>query len=192
MQELNEIQVRLKAPKDLKNNFANFVYRNASGILEAIKPLLKETKCTITLTDSVEFIGERFYTKSTATIKNAKGETESAVGYAREADEKKGNDPAQISGACSSYARKYALCGLLAIDDSSQDPDSQNNAPVPPTVPTMTKEEALAKVASVKSKQELTSLWNSLKATYAKDADIVLAIKNSPFNPKSGRSNGTK
>jgi hypothetical protein len=127
MKELVKIQTSLSAPKEKRNSFANYDYRSASDILEALKPHLKETGCFVTLTDEVVIVGDRFYVKATATITNPEGATVSATALAREAEVKKGNDDAQITGACSSYARKYALCGLFAIDDSKADPDNDDN-----------------------------------------------------------------
>jgi outer membrane cobalamin receptor len=126
MQELVKIQTELKANKDLFNSFGGYGYRSAESILEAVKPLLKETNCTIVVSDDITMVGDRIYVKAIATIKNEKGETESAVSFAREAATKKGMDDSQITGAASSYARKYALCGLLAIDDR-RDSDATNN-----------------------------------------------------------------
>ncbi len=127
MKELLTIQTSLNAPKDKRNKFANYDYRSAEDILGAVKPLLKETECTLTLTDDIALIGDRFYVKAVATLTNKAGEKETATGFAREAEVKKGSDDAQITGACSSYARKYALCGLFAIDDSKADPDNADN-----------------------------------------------------------------
>jgi len=127
MKELAQIQTSLSAPKDKRNSFANYDYRSAESILEALKPHLKETGCNLVLSDEIVQVGDRYYIKATVTITNAAGESRSACGYAREAEIKKGNDDAQITGACSSYARKYALCGLFAIDDSRADPDNDDN-----------------------------------------------------------------
>ena len=127
MKELLTIQTKLSAPKDKQNKFANYAYRSAEDILGAVKPLLKETGCTLVLTDDISLIGDRFYVKATATLTNGAGENVTATGFAREAEVKKGSDDAQITGACSSYARKYALCGLFAIDDSKADPDNDDN-----------------------------------------------------------------
>ena len=113
------------------NQFGGYGYRSAETILEAVKPLLKETICTIIVSDDILMVGDRFYVKATATIKNEKGEVESATSFAREALTKKGQDESQITGAASSYARKYALCGLLAIDDR-RDADTQNNGGTAP------------------------------------------------------------
>jgi len=161
MKELNKIQTELKANKDLYNSFSNYGYRSTETILEALKPLLKETGCIIILTDDVVMIGARIYIKAIATIKNEKGETEQAVAYAREAEEKKGQDVAQTTGAASSYARKYALCGLLAIDDR-RDADSQKNGDGQPAkTDDQLKSEfttAKKKIDGCKTRQQLVTL----------------------------------
>lgn len=125
MKELITIQSELKAPKSQFNRFGNYKYRKAEDILEAVKPLLKKECCTLTITDDIIQIGSRIYVKATATLKNSKGDTESTQGWAREEDTKKGMDASQITGASSSYARKYALNGLFAIDDNA-DSDTTN------------------------------------------------------------------
>lgn len=126
MKELIAIQSELKAPKSLFNKFGGYKYRKAEDILEAVKPLLAKQKCTLTITDDVVLIGNRIYVKATATIKNEKGECETTTGWAREEETKKGMDGSQITGASSSYARKYALNGLFAIDDNA-DSDTTND-----------------------------------------------------------------
>ena len=123
MKELIAIQSKLEAPKGQFNKFGGYSYRSAEDILKAVKPLANEQKSSITLSDEVVMVGDRIYIKSTATITNEKGEAFSTTGYAREAESKKGMDESQISGSASSYARKYALNGLLAIDDT-KDADS--------------------------------------------------------------------
>lgn len=143
MKELITIQSELKAPKTQVNNFGGYKYRKAEDILEAVKPLLAKQKCTLTITDDIVMVGNRIYVKATATIKNEKGEVETSTGWAREEESKKGMDASQITGASSSYARKYALNGLLAIDDNA-DSDTTNNGqqqtqtqqPVPQQQPT--------------------------------------------------------
>ena len=128
-EKLMNIQAELKAPKNLKNTFGGYNYRNAESILEALKPLLLKYKATVTITDRIEEIAGRVYVKATATILNA-DQTEaegffiSTTAYAREADSKKGMDDAQVTGATSSYARKYALNGLFLLDDT-KDVDSE-------------------------------------------------------------------
>ena len=126
MKELIAIQSELKAPKSQFNRFGGYKYRKAEDILEAVKPLLAKQKCTLIITDDVVLIGNRIYVKATATIKNEKGECETTTGWAREEETKKGMDGSQITGASSSYARKYALNGLFAIDDNA-DSDTTND-----------------------------------------------------------------
>lgn len=126
MKELIVIQSELKAPKSQFNKFGGYKYRKAEDILEAVKPLLNKNKCTLTITDDIVMVGNRIYVKATATIKNEKGECETTTGWAREEESKKGMDGSQITGASSSYARKYALNGLFAIDDNA-DSDATND-----------------------------------------------------------------
>lgn len=126
MKELISIQSELKAPKSQFNKFGGYKYRKAEDILEAVKPLLAKQKCTLIITDDIVMVGNRIYVKATATLKNEKGEFETSTGWAREEETKKGMDASQITGASSSYARKYALNGLFAIDDN-QDSDTTND-----------------------------------------------------------------
>lgn len=125
MKELITIQSELKAPKTQVNRFGGYKYRKAEDILEAVKPLLAKQKCTLIISDDIVMIGNRIYVKATATIKNENGEFEETTGWAREEENKKGMDGSQITGASSSYARKYALNGLFAIDDNA-DSDTTN------------------------------------------------------------------
>ncbi len=126
MKELISIQSELKAPKTQFNKFGGYKYRKAEDILEAVKPLLAKQKCTLIITDDIVLVSNRIYVKATATIKNEKGECETSTGWAREEETKKGMDGSQITGASSSYARKYALNGLFAIDDNA-DSDATND-----------------------------------------------------------------
>jgi len=125
MKELIKIQSELKAPKNQKNNFGNYKYRSAEDILEAVKPHLKMEKCLLILTDEIQVIGDRYYNIATAQITNEKGDKLEVKGYAREELTKKGMDSSQITGAASSYARKYALNGMFLIDDN-KDSDTTN------------------------------------------------------------------
>lgn len=122
MKELIVIQSELKAPKGQYNSFGKYKYRSAEDILEAVKPHCHKNNCVLTLSDTLENIGERYYIKATATISNGK-ESVSVTAYAREEESKKGMDGSQITGTASSYARKYALNGLFCIDDT-KDADS--------------------------------------------------------------------
>lgn len=136
--KLMTVQQKLRVPKDRRNNFGGYAFRNASDILEAVKPFLEEVKATIVLSDEVKTIGEgaerRFYVVASATFFDTEtGGSVSVNGWAREELSKKGMDAAQLTGACSSYSRKYALCGLLAIDDSRLDPDETTKGDAPNT-----------------------------------------------------------
>ena len=142
MKELYEIQQALVAPKAEKNDFGGFMYRTAEGILEAVKPLLAEHRCTLTLSDEMVEVGGNVYVKTLAVLM-AEPKTDrlpssaTSTAFAREPESKKGMDSSQITGAASSYARKYALCGLFAIDDN-RDPDKgkpdapEDDKPKPP------------------------------------------------------------
>jgi hypothetical protein len=116
------IQRDLKAPKGQYNNFGKYSYRNAEDILEAVKPLLGNL--TLTLPEEINLVGNRFYIKATARLSDGKDSIE-VSSYAREPESRKGMDEAQVTGASSSYARKYALNALFAIDDT-KDPDTTN------------------------------------------------------------------
>ena len=123
--KLMKIQIELKAPKNLYNSFGKYHYRNAEGIQEALKPMEKAYGVTTTLSDEMVEVGGRVYVKATATITDVgTGEAISVTAYAREARDKKGMDDAQVTGATSSYARKYALNGLFLLDDT-KDVDSE-------------------------------------------------------------------
>lgn len=120
MKELTMIQNELKAPKDKYNSFGKYAYRSAEGILEAVKPLIYKHECVFTLSDDIQLVGDRFYVKAIATITNKEGNQVTVTAFAREDETKKGMDGSQITGAASSYARKYAMNGLFCIDDTKE------------------------------------------------------------------------
>lgn len=126
------IQSTLKAPKGQYNSFGKYHYRSAEDILEAVKPLLAENGLSMTISDTLENIGTRYYVKATATLTDGE-DSVSVSAYAREEETKKGMDGSQITGAASSYARKYALNGLFLIDDTkdadAQAPETVSKAP---------------------------------------------------------------
>ena len=123
---LSAIQSELKAPKSQYNEFGRYKYRKAEDILEAVKPLLSSNGCTLICADELVLIGERYYIRATATITCVEdGSSVSTTAFAREEEDKKGMDGSQITGASSSYARKYALNGLFCIDDTA-DSDTTN------------------------------------------------------------------
>lgn len=124
--KLMEIQHKLKAPKNQKNNFGGYNYRSCEDILEAVKPLLYEQKCTLCINDEVLPVTDSVYVKATATITDSEtSEVVTSSAYAREQESAKGMTAPQITGSCSSYARKYALNGLFCIDDT-KDADATN------------------------------------------------------------------
>lgn len=141
--KLATIQSRLKAPKNQYNSFGKYKYRSCEDILEALKPLANEQGCTITIEDSPIMVGEWHYIQATATLSDGYN-SKSVKAYARESETKSGMDSSQITGTASSYARKYALNGLFAIDDT-KDADTMDNRPKVETDPT-TKELAKVKV----------------------------------------------
>ncbi len=133
IEKLIKVQSELKAPKGQLNKFGNYRYRSCEDIIEAVKPLLAREKLLMTITDEIVLvanyvdcskIGERYYVKATVTVTDGTKEFKTSA-YAREEETKKGMDAAQITGAASSYARKYALNGMFAIDDT-KDADSTN------------------------------------------------------------------
>jgi hypothetical protein len=160
-QELNRIQRELKAPKNQKNTFGNYNYRSCEDILEAVKPLLGD--CVLTIEDNIEMIGDRFYVKATAKLSDGIS-TISASAFARESLEKKGMDTAQITGATSSYARKYALNGLFCIDDT-KDADV-------PIIDYQSKEKQQdfeTKLKACKSIEEVSKVWLAIPVELQKN-----------------------
>lgn len=140
IKKLMNVQQGLSVPKDMKNTFGNYNYRSCELILEKVKPLLKENELALTLSDEVVMIGDHNYIKATATLEDFEGNSKSVSALARESMDKKGMDNSQMTGATSSYARKYALNGLFAIDDN-KDADTDEH-----------KVEADAKSANVATK----------------------------------------
>lgn len=118
MKNLINIQRELKAPKSNYNSFGKYNYRSAEDILTAVKPLLEKYACTMTISDEVVQVGDRYYIKATVTLRDDSGAVEMVTALAREDEVKKGMDGSQITGTASSYARKYALNGLFLIDDT--------------------------------------------------------------------------
>ena len=124
--KLSGIQCELVATKGQYNNFGKYSYRSCEDILEAVKPLLDKYKVAIVIKDDIVLVGDRFYVKATATLIDSEtGESVEASAFARESEDKRGMDASQLTGATSSYARKYSLNGLLCIDDN-KDADSTN------------------------------------------------------------------
>ena len=168
--KLIEVQTKLKAPKNQYNSFGKYSYRNCEDILEALKPILHEVGATIIISDEVVSVNERYYVKATVKfIDTETGEVVEASANAREEDNKKGMDSSQLTGSTSSYARKYALNGLFAIDDT-KDSDFTN---------THDKEDK-KKTLEVISEAQAKRMYILAKG---KDPDIIKQIlSNAGFN----------
>ena len=177
--KLQAIQSNLNAPKTLENKFGGYKYRSAESILEALKPHLEEQKAILTLNDEMVEVGGRVYVKATATF-STEGESIKTTAFAREAESKKGMDDAQVTGACSSYARKYALNGLFCIDDTKDADATETHGKVitPPAKPT-----TAAKPVTINSTaiSQVDKIVNALRAqTNLKDLDLLMdKAKNS-------------
>ena len=186
MKELIAIQSTLNAPKGQYNTFGKYKYRSCEDILGAVKPLLNKFGCTLTISDDVVMVGSRIYIKSTATITNSAGEKEVTTAYAREEDQKKGMDASQVTGAASSYARKYALNGLFAIDDtkdadtlntSAQYTQPQGQAPAQQGYDQTEMLEAYARPAieQARTKEELARIYNDFTPLQG-NSDFLTAL----------------
>jgi len=168
MEALIKIQSELKAPKNQFNKFGNYKYRSCEDILEAVKPLLQANKCLLFISDEIIQIGERYYVKSIVSISDGKTE-KSVTAFAREEQDKKGMDSAQITGAASSYARKYALNGLFLIDDT-KDADFSNNHDKEQPKGSSELIEVLEKVKKATDINSLQSIWDSNKSFHTAEA----------------------
>ena len=189
MKELLQIQSELKAPKGQFNAYGKYKYRSCEDILEAVKPILKKNNCTLLLSDSLVYVGERYYIKATATLVNAEGKSVSTEAYAREEETKKGMDASQITGASSSYARKYALNGLLCIDDN-KDSDTTNTGDNTPAAPAKASKEdnaevekAIAEINAAKSKEELINAIAKYKGNKSviNNLAFINAVNNNKY-----------
>ena len=192
-EKLMNVQSQLKAPKSQENTFGHYKYRSCEDILNALKPLLAEVKAILTLTDTIEHIGERFYVKATATfIDIEKGERLEVSALAREDENKKGMDLAQVTGSVSSYARKYSLNGLFCIDDT-KDADTMDNKTPTDTpkqqgntnTPTDNNEatvttQMLLDMAKLKgfNEEQICKKYNTKEAKFIKKEDKKAAYEN--------------
>ena len=196
------IQSKLHAPKDAYNQFGKYKYRKAEQILEAAKPLLAEKACTLVISDEIVLVGNSIYVKATSTLTNKKGDVVSAVGWAREAESLSGMSPGQVTGATSSYARKYSLCGLFAIDDTKDlDDESVTNpngaesrksaaikqAPAPKPAPAPVtaaepqkdadKKELLKRISECRNTAQLNGIYRD-NPSLQSDNDFLTALTN--------------
>lgn len=177
---LNKIQQELKVPKGQKNNFGGYKYRSCEDIMEAVKKVLPEGYI-VTTSDEMIMLGDRFYIKAVAML-SGDGKEFRTFGFARESETKKGMDDSQITGTASSYARKYALNGLFAIDDT-KDADTDSYAKKTRGSSTQSKggsqdlgsKELISMLSKLKTNEELDAFRLEHKAQIGKldDADKV-------------------
>lgn len=169
MKELIEIQSKLNAPKGQYNAFGKYKYRSCEDILAAVKPILHETGCTLTISDDIAMVGSRIYIKAIATLTNGSNETVVTTAFAREEEQKKGMDGSQVTGAASSYARKYALNGLFAIDDT-KDADATNQQQTKESdgesLSDIFRGYALPAIEQAQTSEELTRIYNDYPALH--------------------------
>ena len=174
---LATIQRGLKAPKDKENKFGGYNYRNAESILRAFKEVQPEG-VSLTMSDAITLIGDRLFLTATVKLHHGGNIIAEAQGAAMHALAKKGMDDVQITGACSSYARKYALCGLFAIDDSTDDPDSKDNSRATDNA---AEEDAKAAakaqeaIGTASTVQELEAAWLTIPVHLRKDKRLLKA-----------------
>lgn len=192
------VQSQLKAPKNQRNDFGCFNYRSCEDILEAVKPLLKAEGLCLTITDDIVMLGDRYYVKATATLSDGERSLPSQA-FAREEASKKGMDGSQVTGTASSYARKYALNGLLAIDDS-KDADALNNgkkytatskasgkatAPAP-KITAPDKAAVIAAVYAAQTEEEVVAIYKKNSYYFGKDEAVITACSQRKQQLKRG------
>lgn len=209
--KLADIQSRLKAPKGQLNKFGGYRYRSCEDILEAVKPLLAEHGLALVISDTIAQVGDRYYVMAIARIMDGTSSIE-AKAFARESDEKKGFDSSQLTGACSSYARKYALGGLFALDDT-KDADTMprpDDEPRKAPKPRGRKEEApqrnYAKLSELKSRYaaatgtDLEFAGRSIVSTFGNPKDMgdaaynamLVAVEQKVKALEEGKANGNQ
>lgn len=181
-EKLMTIQSKLVAPKNQFNKFGNYKYRSCEDILEALKPLLSETKTSLTISDDIILVGERIYVKAIATLRDCESDAiiENSA-FARESEDKKGMDLSQVTGATSSYARKYALNGLFCIDDT-KDADATNTHGKEATIETDTSSD---KKATPKQIEILLGVYKDDNLTKLLKANNIEKIQDLPMTKAS-------
>lgn len=170
------VQSQLKAPKNQRNDFGGFNYRSCEDILEAVKPLLKAEGLCLTITDDIVMLGDRYYVKATATLTDGERSLPNQA-FAREPEERAKMDGSQVTGSASSYARKYALNGLFAIDDT-KDADALNNGtPIKAADTTKAadkgKAQAIAEVRNAPDTPTLNAVYKRHEKAFGKDTDFL-------------------
>lgn len=181
-EKLLAIQTELKAPKSQYNSFGKYNYRNCEDILEAVKPLLVKYKAALKVSDELVMVGDRYYIKATAQLINAGGQDTTFIentAFAREEEEKKGMDGSQVTGASSSYARKYALNGLFAIDDTKDSDTTNNGGKTEKAAETKTESNTQEQNQSTERREQETGMSYEEAATYSMKSG---KYANKPFN----------
>lgn len=167
------VQSQLKAPKNQRNDFGGFNYRSCEDILEAVKPLLKAEGLCLTITDDIVMVGDRYYVKATATLTDGERSLPNQA-FAREPEERAKMDGSQVTGSASSYARKYALNGLFAIDDT-KDADALNNGQDAANGKDFDKgkAKAIAEARKAPDLAALNAIYKKYETRYGKDTDFL-------------------
>jgi hypothetical protein len=168
MQTLSLIQAEVKAPKGQFNAFGKYKYRSAEDILEAVKPVVNSRGFSITISDTIIMVGDRYYVQAVVTLTDGK-ETYTATACAREEESKKGQDASQTTGSSSSYARKYALSGLFGLDDT-KDSDATNTHGKELSANELSWKVAIDKCATEK---DLTALYETNKHLIGTNQSIL-------------------
>jgi hypothetical protein len=168
---LAQIQSEVKAPKGQFNSFGKYKYRSAEDILESVKPIVNSKGFSISVSDTIMLVGDRYYIQAIATLTDGK-ETYSATGYAREEESKKGMDGSQVTGAASSYARKYALNGLFALDDT-KDADATNTHGQEEKKPSMNLISWKQGIDACKTIEELRDLYKEKESIIANNKEVM-------------------
>ena len=187
--KLNSVQTELKAPKNQFNSFGKYKYRNQEDILEALKPLLAKHELSLTIHDELMQIENRVYIKAVATLFDFDGNSIRVCAQAREEESKKGMDASQVTGATSSYARKYALNGLFLIDDT-RDADAGNNSDAPAKAAPKTTTKAAPAKAAPKARFDMDEAVSYMKAASNKNRAYSAIIKKHGANMSDKQKEG--
>ena len=187
-EKLLNIQAELKAPKNQYNSFGKYNYRSCEDILEGLKPLLIKYKVTLIIDDEIVQIGDRYYVKATATLIDVEGEGReyiNSTAFAREDEKKTGMDLSQLTGSTSSYARKYALSGLFAIDDTKDSDATNNHGKIQSQAPADENKQAIED-NSLASKKQLNLIYKLVKDKNYSSESMAKYI-NEAFGKKSSK-----
>ena len=174
---LAEIQAKVKAPKGQFNSFGKYHYRSAEDILEAVKQVINPMGFYISISDAIVVQGDRFYVQATATLSNGT-ETYTSTAFAREEESKKGMDGSQVTGASSSYARKYALNGLFALDDTKDSDATNTHGKEQQAKPVLLHNLWIEDLNKCKSVEELNKYYQDLILTYRLSESDLELFKN--------------